>query len=321
MNIVIREPSTQHWTSSPRSLTPVMRESYTHYKEREHYFRETPYNNGEYIVYRIDNNPYMPTYIAVISDIVSIVMRDDIPVLTNDGILVITQDIHDTLERSNMTIPILDLDDIRVFTNDVRNGNRANWVQARSYQIWAFRDFLYDRNHHIKKSYKSRGTYPMLYEDDPRILTNQIVTMDIANIEPNIIFNMIRLQNGTGCVCIQRNDATGTEMRICDNGYARAGYLGFYTRITMDPGIVVIPPPVSAPAVDSNVTSLLSIAHLSALEETNDPDVQCILCVHYRVNARFSPCEHQVCCSSCYSHLAKNECPVCRAEITRIMNV
>ena len=47
-----------------------MRDSYTQYKERDHYVRETPYNNGEYIVYRVNNNAYMPTYIALIlSDI------------------------------------------------------------------------------------------------------------------------------------------------------------------------------------------------------------------------------------------------------------
>lgn len=318
MNIAIREPQSRQWTTSPRSLTPSMRESYTLYKERDHYVRETPYNNGEYIVYRVNNNAYMPTYIALILDVIAVSIRDDMSVVDENGILVITQDVHNILENSNLTIPILDLNDIRVFTSDTNNNGRVNWIPARSYQIWAYRDFLYDTHNHIRKSYMSRGTYRMVYEDDNRILANQIVTIDIPNIEPNIVFNITRNENGS--VCIERNDAVSSRMRICDNEYARAGYLGFYTRLTMDPGVVVIPP--SHPSGDSgDGVSLLSTGHLSELEETDDIDAQCILCVRYRVNARFSPCEHQVCCSSCYSHLAKNECPVCRAEITRIMNV
>jgi hypothetical protein len=66
---------------------------------------------------------------------------------------------------------------------------------------------------------------------------------------------------------------------------------------------------------------LLSTAHLPAPEETDNEEHQCILCFKFRVNARFSPCEHHVCCSACYSKMAKNECPVCRAVITRVMNV
>jgi hypothetical protein len=85
----------------------------------------------------------------------------------------------------------------------------------------------------------------------------------------------------------------------------------------MDPGIIVIPPHIEAAAA----SALLSTSHLPDPEETDDEEHQCILCFKYRINAKFSPCEHQVCCSSCYSKIAKNECPVCRAEITRIMNV
>jgi hypothetical protein len=85
----------------------------------------------------------------------------------------------------------------------------------------------------------------------------------------------------------------------------------------MDPGIIVLPPPQA---------SLLSTAHLPAPEETNDDDDyddehQCIMCARYRINARFSPCNHAVCCSECYSQFSKNECPVCRAVITRVMNI
>jgi hypothetical protein len=88
----------------------------------------------------------------------------------------------------------------------------------------------------------------------------------------------------------------------------------------MDPGMIVMPPP--PPSVSGVGAGLLSTAHISALEETDDDDIrQCIMCVRYRINARFSPCEHTVCCSECYSQFSKNECPVCRAVITRVMNV
>jgi hypothetical protein len=93
----------------------------------------------------------------------------------------------------------------------------------------------------------------------------------------------------------------------------------------MDTGVIVNYPLASASAAAS--PALLSIAHLPDPEEVadgdadGDADAQCILCVKYRVNARFSPCEHQVCCGQCYSKMSKNECPVCRAEITRVMNI
>lgn len=318
MNIVIRE--NMQWTSFPRSLTPAIRDVYTRYKEREHYYRETPYYHGEYIVYRPDNDPYMPTYVAKISDITATVMADDLPVLHN-GTIAISQDIHVILENRQRTTPILDLDDIQVFMTEPTqfSENGARWVPARSYQIWAYRDFIYDPRRSIRKSYMSRGTHPMTYEHNPRILANQIVTIDVAHIPSDIVFNMIRNENGS--VSLERNDAMGTRMRICDNEYARAGYLGFYTRITMDPGVIHAAATTATAATTAASSALLTTTHLSALEESDIPDVQCILCVRYRVNARFSPCEHQVCCSSCYSQLSKNECPVCRAKITRLLNV
>ena len=158
----------------------------------------------------------------------------------------------------------------------------------------------------------TRDTLPIHYRYDEHILTNQIVTIDVANVSPNIVFNIARNENNS--VYFERNDEQRSRVRICDNEYARAGYLGFYTRITMDVGMEVVSPPPPSPA-------LLSIAHLPDPEEITDDGDQCILCVKYRVNARFSPCEHQVCCGLCYSKMTKNECPVCRAEITRVMNV
>lgn len=313
MNICIRDPITREWTSSvgrSGGVSPAIRDAYAGYKERPNYYREKPHVAGEYIVYRPDNDPYLPTYIA---------RQADIPALINPAInIMITQEIHDAISSSSAPpMPIMDMDDVAVFIVDNPAMARANWLPAREYQAWAYRDFIYDKHRSIKKSYMSRGTSPVTYESNDRILANQIVTIPLSGISSNIVFNISRNDNNS--VYFERNDAAGSRARICDNEYARAGYLGFYTRITMDPGMIVIPP--SAAAAASVVPALLSTAHLPAPEETDNEEHQCILCFKFRVNARFSPCEHQVCCSACYSKMTKNECPVCRAVITRVMNL
>jgi hypothetical protein len=297
-------------------VSPAIRDAYAGYKERPNYYREKPHFTGEYIVYRPDNDPYLPTYIARQADILP---RNN---LANN--IIITQEIHDTMSSSSsMPMPIMDMNDVAVFIVDNPAMARANWLPAREYQAWAYRDFIYDEHRSITKSYMSRGTSPVAYESNDRILANQIVTIPLPGISSNIVFNISRNDNNS--VYFERNDAVGSRTRICDNEYARAGYLGFYTRITMDPGMIVIPPSSSSSSPSSSssspTTALLSTAHLPAPEETDNEEHQCILCFKFRVNARFSPCEHHVCCSACYSKMAKNECPVCRAVITRVMNV
>lgn len=317
MDICIRIPGTGNWSSSVNHVTPAIRGAYAEYKERPHYYRETPYLTTEYIVYRPENDPYLPTYTARIEDIPALNdgtgIGDGIGVGQRNNLannITITQAVHESMEYAGKAIPIMDMYDVSVFIVDNQAMGRANWLSARSYQAWAYRDFVYDRHRSIKKSYMSRGTFHISNDND--ILANQIVTIHVDNIAPNIVFNISRNDNNS--VYFERNDEYRTRVRICDNEYARSGYLGFYTRLTMDPGIIVIPPHIEA-------APLLSTAHLPAPEETDDEQHQCILCFKYRINAKFSLCEHQVCCSSCYSKMAKNECPVCRAEITRIMNV
>jgi hypothetical protein len=314
MDICIRISGSGVWTSSVSHVTPAIRGAYVEYKERPHYYRETPYLSREYIVYRPDNDPYLPTYIARIADIPAL-HRPGAAADNNN--IIITQEIHESVENAGLTIPIIDMNDISVFIVDNPSMSRANWASARPYQAWAYRDFMYDPHRSIRKSYMSRHTSSLLYESNDNILANQIVTIDVANISPNIVFNLSRNDNHS--VYFERNDSSASRTRICDNEYTRAGYLGFYTRITMDPGMIVIPPPQSASA--ASAASLLSVAHIADLEETADEEHQCIMCFKYRVNARFSPCEHKISCSACYSKMTKNECPVCRAVITRVMNV
>jgi len=312
MNICIRVPGTDDWTSSTRHITPSMRDAYADYKEDpEHiHYREKPYVTEEWIVYRPDNDPYSPTYIARLSD----ANAERFPAMNN---LCVTTEVHELLENNQLAIPIIDINDIYVFLTD-HPPNDPDWLPARSYQIWAYRDFMYDRNRTVRKSYKTRDTFGFVYENDPHILVNQIVTIDVANVPSNIVFNISRNQNNS--VYYEKNNQMRTRVRICDSQFARIGYLGYYRRVTMDPGMVIYIPP-ELPAIPSASPNLLSVSHLPEPEETDDEERQCILCIRYRVNARFSPCEHQVCCSDCYSKMSKNACPVCRAEITRIMNI
>ena len=325
MNICIRVRGTTEWSSSVLYVSPTIRDAYAEYKKRPNYYREAPYLTTEYIVYRPDNDPYLPTYIARVADIpalfengVATGIGDRVGVGLRNNLannINITREIHDMMEFGGKSIPIMDLNDISVFIVDNPGMARANWLPARSYQIWAYRDFVYDEHRNIKKSYMSRNTSHVAYESNAHILANQIVTIPVANISPNIVFNISRNENNS--VYFERNDNTVSRTRICDNEYARAGYLGYFTRLMMDPGIV------TTLHVEGErgalPTQQLSIAHLSEPAETDDQEHQCILCFKYQVNARFSPCDHTVCCSACYSKMTKNECPVCRAEITRVM--
>lgn len=318
-------------------VSPAIRDAYAGYKERpDHGIQETPHISGEYVVYRPDNDAYLPTYIARLANIPRDVLNDW------TGSIMISREIHETMSSSSSwfslsssassskPIPIMDMNDILVFITDNTEMAEANWLPAREYQAWAYRDFMYDEHHSIKKSYMSRGTSPLTYETNNRVLANQIVTIPVANVAANIVFTIARHSNNS--VYFERNDAAASRVRICDNEYARTGYLGFYTRITMDAGMasrydggpIVIPPHGAGSAGSvamAALPALLSTAHLPTPEETDDEEHQCILCFNFRVNARFSPCEHTVCCSGCYSKMAKNECPVCRAVITRVMNV
>ena len=308
MNIWICPRDSNKWTPSVNHVTPAIRDAYVNYKERPHYYRETPYTARDYIVYRPNNDVYLGTYIARIDDVHASSdqeQQQEQPVT----ITIISQELHDRLDTAT---PIIDMNDVYAFIVDNQSMSRANWMPCREYQAWAYRDFIYDTHRSTKKSYMSPYSSYLAFTNT--ILANQIVTIDLPDLSPNIIFNVSRNENNS--VYFERNDSSGSRVRMCDNEYARAGYLGFYTRITMDPGIVVIPPPISAAA-----SALLSTSHLPVPEETDDESLQCILCNSHQVNVKFSPCEHKISCSGCYSKMVKNECPVCRSTISRLMNL
>jgi hypothetical protein len=302
MNIQIRDSrSDGSWT---HDVPADIKDAFTGYKTRQHYYREIPYILGEYIVYRIDNDPYLPTYIAKIADI----PRLDHNVNSANNIT-ITREIHNVIHKT----PIISMNDISVFIVDNRDMGRPNWLPCRDYQAWAFRDFMYDETSPIKKSYMSPHSSHLAFSSN--IDSQNVVSIDLPGLPPNIIFNISRNDNNS--IYYERNDTSNSRVRICDNEYARNGYLGFFTRLTMDLGMIVIPPVLST----THHINILSTSHISAPEDTNDESKQCILCCKYKVNAKFSPCEHTNCCSVCYSKLSVNKCPVCRADILRVMNI
>ena len=279
---------TTQWVPAP----PEWAAAYLQYKDRPMYSQEVPFNyNNRFLVYRQENNHYMPTRIQC-SD---------------------TGDVH----------PILDCADVRVFLQDA---NPVNWYPARNYQMWAFRDFIYDPARPERKFYASKYSSHLFFQRGSSNRT--VVTIDLDGLPPNIIFSMSRNENGS--VYYERNDAHGTRVRICDHEGARAGFRGFYTRMTMDPGIIVTPPQQQqqqqqvqsqspVPSYTASSAIPLQLPPGLVAQKTNVEEDQCILCYDNAKNLTFSPCAHAVMCSECYVQQIKpRECPVCRQGIASL---
>jgi hypothetical protein len=273
-DIRIQRPGSTQWVPAP----PDWAAAYLHYKSRPMYSPEVPSNyENRFLVYRQENNCYMPTRIQC-SD---------------------TGDVH----------AIMDCADVRVFLQDAEP---VNWYPARNYQMWAFRDFIYDPARPERKFYASKYSSHLFFQ---RGSTNRNVTdIDLDGLPPNIIFSISRNENGS--VYYERNDAHGTRVRICDHEGARAGFRGFYTRITMDPGIIVTPPQQPMPSYTASSAVPLQLPPLISAVKTNVDEDQCIMCYENAKNLRFSPCAHSIVCSECYLRLMKpRECPVCKQAI------
>ena len=273
--------------------------AYIAYKSRPNYFIEEAYthNNG-ITIFREDNNGYqkndcyMPTFFRMSS----------------------------YARNPDAKYPIIDMNDICVFLMDgvTGNGSRngAGWVRARNYQVWAYVDFIYDTA--VKKCYMSKYSTYLAF---PHGFDSQgVVTIDIDDLPPNIIFSISRNENNS--VYYERNDSTHSRVRICDNEYARAGFLGYYTRITMDVSMEIIPPPAaSASTIAGNsIHSFLlnDSLPLPPIIETNNEENQCILCYKNMKNVEYKPCNHTISCIVCFERLIKKECPICKAQIVKI---
>ncbi len=106
---------------------------------------------------------------------------------------------------------------------------------------------------------QQKKTYASKYS----IRSPSTVEIDIDGLPPNIIFSISRNENNS--VYYERNDERGTRVRICDNHMSRIGYRGFYTRMTMDVGMIVTPPPV--PQVPVSSLNGLPISEQTDIEE------------------------------------------------------
>ena len=276
---VIREINgATQWLPAP----PDWAEAYQQYKARPIYGAEVPFNyNNQYLVYREDNNCYMPTRIQ----------RSD----TGD------------------TYAIMDCADVKVFLQDAEP---VSWYPARNYQMWAFRDFIYDVARPVRKYYASKYSSHLFFQRGSSMQT--VVDIDIDGLPPNIIFSISRNENGS--VYYERNDAHGTRVRICDHEGARAGFRGFYTRITMDTGMIVTPPSQPVPSYTVSSAVPLPLPPGCSVVKTNVEEDQCMMCYENKKNIAFGPCAHNIVCSECYVKLMKpRECPVCKQAITSII--
>lgn len=273
-----------------RPADEAQKAAYIAYKSREHYYTETPHTHENGItIFRRENDPYMATYFKL------------------EG------------SMRNAKHPIIDMNDISVFLMDGATGrgsrNGAGWVNARNYQAWAYADFIYD--HTVRKCYMSK--YSTYLAFPPGFDSANVVTIDIDDLPPNIIFSVSRNENNS--VYYERNDSGGSRVRMCDNEYARVGFLGFFTRITMDVGMIVEPPSNNNNNNNSNNNALSGIIcelEVPPLIETSIEEEQCILCYDYLKNTKLSPCNHVISCYRCTMKLSKPQCPVCKSHIQSI---
>lgn len=132
-------------------------QAYQNYKNQPIYHQEEPVITGSLIVYRINNDVYLPTYI---------------------------RDIRDNHE-GNAFYPIADFEDVRVFLLDF---NPVDWYAARNYQIWAYYDFMYDPTNQTRKTYASKYSSYLAYP---------VVEIEIDGLPPNIVFSISRNENNS----------------------------------------------------------------------------------------------------------------------------
>ena len=304
-NIQIKMNS--NWIPASDEITEMrnLKMVYTQYKNKPSYHPEIPhYNEDGLKIYRDDNNHYNPTY-----------------ALNTQG-------------RGNVPVPIIDMDDVKIFLTDLPN---ANWVKARDYQAWAYRDFVYDPNRAPIKYYASRYSSHLVFQTSNY---RDVTTIELEGLPPNIVFKISRNENGS--VYYEKNDNRATRVRICDNDSARSGYLGYYRRMT-DVGdfIISAPPPSVVPTVapvssdpygpdyqdfaaflhqphshgNARNNGKLPLPLGTRSIETNVEEEQCILCFKNKSSLKLNPCGHKIICPECYTKLEKPECPMCRGQI------
>ncbi len=282
--------------------------AYTQYKNRPTYHRETLYESDNGIsVFRDNNDHYNPTFIS----------------------------------NGQRLFPAIDMSDVKVFLTDVTD---ANWFKARSYQAWAYRDFLFDVAKPQVKYYASRHSSHLFFQT-----TNyrDVVTIELDGLSPNIIFKLSRNENGS--VYYEKNDSNASRVRICDCETARSGYLGFYRRMTDIGDFIITPAPAPAPApalthdsygpeyqdfagylhqISATAAATASYYQNHNIKlplppgtrsiQTDHEEEQCIMCFRNKSTLRLHSCGHKVMCPDCYDKMEKGECPICRSDIIKI---
>jgi len=302
--------------------SPLLRDIYIGYKSLPMSNGSAPYFKDGITIFRTDNDVYMPTFYSVqttnVTNARNVIRENDYIFPENES--------HGIQEGSSTPIPIIDFNDIYIFLVDGVTGpgsrSGAGWVKARNYQTWAYVDFIYDDTR-VRKCYASQ--YSTYLAFPAGFDTPNIVTIGVPGLAPNIIFSISRNDNNS--VYYEKNDASHTRVRICDNEYARAGFLGFYTRITMDVGMIIAPPPplVAAAAAASHSHTISSPGSALVLacigdkppmvDLTDNEEHQCIMCYENKKNVQFYPCNHAISCYRCMQQMTKCECPVCKSAI------
>jgi hypothetical protein len=316
-----------------------LREIYIGYKSLPFSNSTTSYSKDGITIFRTDNDPYMPTFYRWDG-------RDDTHigtrVITGAGIenrneYIFPENEQEGVRGVGLTrrigsqeatptpTPIIDFNDIYVFLVDGVTGpgsrSGAGWVKSRNYQAWAFIDFIYDTRPRkcYASQYSSYLAFPAGFE------SANVTTIDIEGLAPNIIFSISRNDNNS--VYYERNDSGRSRVRICDNEFARTGFLGFYTRLTMDVSPIITPPPQAAShahahTISSTGSALVCIGNKPPMVDlTDNEEEQCIMCYENKKNVRFMPCNHVISCYRCVLQMNKCECPVCKSAIHTIQYV
>ena len=292
--------------------SPHLREIYIGYKSLPIVNGSTSYSKDGITIFRTENDAYMPTFYS--GQTINTIRGNDYIFPENDE--------ERNQEVTPNPTPIIDFNDIYIFLVDGVTGpgsrSGAGWVKARNYQIWAYVNFIYDTRPRkcYASQYSSYLAFPAGFD------TANVVTIDIDGLAPNIIFSVSRNDNNS--VYYEKNDSGRSRVRICDNEHARMGFLGFYTRITMDVGPVITPPSASYVHAHSHTISspgsalVCSGAQPPMIDLTDNEEHQCIMCYENKKNVRFYPCNHVISCYRCVQQMNKCECPVCKSAIHTI---
>lgn len=179
------------------------------------------------------------------------------------------------IRENNSAMPICDWNNVKIFINI---SNIVNWYNTENFLTEAYFDFIY---------------------------SNQ----SIGNYNCNEIGSYIISRNTNNSIYYEIDNGQNNKIRISDNCYARAGYLGFYHRMT------------NFIDIDMSIKKLyLTLPSNLIINYTENVDKFCIICNNIEQNIKFLSCHHTLTCSECYKQLKNpTECPICKQVIKEII--